>query len=200
VRDELIDSMSNFEVYLDIDGVLGDFWGMVAKMLGRPGVIPTMDDRDHRKEIYGMDLDDMWGMIDEMGPAFWSEMELYPWTHDLVDIASKIGSMCILSSPSEHPSSAAGKVEWMSKHFGPKYGNERGAFRDFILTTHKERCINHRGHSILIDDRKPVCAKYREAGGTAILFPQPWNSKEPERERAELFESLNSMISTSDSV
>jgi len=188
-------SESNFEVYLDIDGVLGDFWGAVAKLMGRPGVIPTIDSREHRKEIYGMDLDDMWGMIDEKGVEFWSEMDLYPWTHKLVELASEIGNMCILSSPSEHPSSAAGKVKWMNKHFGPKYGNERGAFRDYILTTHKDRCAKPRLRSLLIDDREAVCDKYEKAGGLTMLFPQPWNSKDHERKRAELLGVLNAMRS-----
>lgn len=187
--------MSNLEVYLDIDGVLGDFWGAVAKLMGRPGVIPTRGSRGHRREIYGMDLDDMWGMIDEKGVEFWSEMSLYPWTHDLVELASRIGRMCILSSPSEHPSSAAGKVKWMNKHFGPKYGNERGAFRDFILTTHKDRCVGLQTNNLLIDDRNEVCVRYRDAGGMAILFPQPWNSPDPEGERETVFRNLAAMRS-----
>lgn len=29
---------------------------------------------------------------------------------------------------------------------------------------------------VLIDDNDTNCAKWREHGGTAILFPQPWNS------------------------
>ena len=46
---------------------------------------------------------------------------------------------------------------------------------DYQIGPRKE--LNAKSGAILIDDSDDNIRKYREAGGTAILFPQPWNER-----------------------
>lgn len=159
------------QLYIDLDGVLADFFGGVCRLLDRDPGPPTSDMGLARH--FDMDDDAFWRRIDDAGHTFWAELEPYPWTHELLAIAGKIvgskGFVVIATSPTWHGSSAHGKMEWMDKYVGA--GSH---FRDFMIGTHKH-LLAHSTKQMLIDDRPGQVEKFDEAGGRAILWPMPWN-------------------------
>lgn len=156
------------EFFLDMDGVVADFVGPALKA----------HSYDHRnfswptgvfdfEEALDITTEKFWHPIDHLGDYFWSTLPCYPWAEALVSVLEKHGKWRFLSSPSRHHSSAAGKVQWISQHFD-------GAKWIFAEASDKQLLAGHR--RVLIDDRDSNVQQWREAGGHAILFPQPWNS------------------------
>lgn len=103
-----------------------------------------------------------WAAIDEAGAEFWAGLDWLPWGQDLLRVCRGFAPTTLLSSPSLHPSSHAGKVMWMQRQFGRR-------FRDYLLGAPKHRCA-HPG-ALLIDDSPKNCEAFRAHGGRAILFP-----------------------------
>jgi hypothetical protein len=64
-------------------------------------------------------------------------------------------------------------MSWIEKHL-PAYR------RRFLIGPRKEFCAH--GGSVLIDDSDKNVASFRDAGGLAILYPRPWNSRHAESE------------------
>ena len=83
-----------------------------------------------------------------------------------------------MTSPSIVPKSASGKMEWILSNLPT---SDR-----FAITP----CKHHMSHpgALLIDDSVEGCAKFREHGGDAYLFPQPWSDKKNWKKRDPLQE------------
>lgn len=151
------------QICLDIDGVLADFVGGTAKLLGfDPAVVDTWD----YYPLIGTTEDKFWRAIDAAGADFWYGLTPYPWLYILYKACKKIAPTILLTSPSNHVSSVAGKLSWMHCYFGEK-------FRAYLMGSAKEFCAGP--GMLLIDDSDANCCKFREHGGEAILFPRPWN-------------------------
>lgn len=171
-------------IFLDMDGVLADFVGAAGKIHLfteadlKPGEDVTLS--------LGMTPRDFWAPIDALGESFWENLEEYPWTDELIDLAQHWNKdeWCILSAPSHSPSCLAGKMKWLQRKFG-------WDFRRFIFApkTQKHRLgISYAtprverlsGQSYfantLIDDNDGNCQRFVAAGGSAVVFPQVWNS------------------------
>lgn len=151
------------KICLDIDGVLADFVGGAAKLIGYDPAVVTMWDY---YPLIGKTESEFWAAIDAAGDDFWASLDPYHWIEDLHSMCKQYGDTILLTANSKHHSSAAGKVLWMQKHFG-------GNFRDYLMGPKKEFCATP--NTILIDDSDANCGKFRSHGGYAILFPQPWN-------------------------
>ena len=67
----------------------------------------------------------MWRAIDAAGADFWHDVEPFPWCHDLFAACRSVAPTYLLTSPSLHPSSLAGKLAWMQRQFGRD-------FRDYL--------------------------------------------------------------------
>lgn len=155
-------------ILLDMDGVLADFVGGAARLVGfDPALVTTW-------EFYssvGETEDSFWKKVSRAGPVFWENLEEYPWAANLITACNITAPTIILSAPSKHrlckEDSVIGKVRWMSN----RWGNE---FDDYYLGTKKEFCASP--DSVLIDDNDTNCDRFIQAGGRAIIFPQPWNS------------------------
>lgn len=163
--------MSIEHIFLDLDGVLCDWVGGVCKLFGRDQEeieATWTDDGDICPQL-GVSMDEMWRAIDETGEIFWSNLKPYPWTGELWRLCNAVAPTTILTSPSWHPSSLAGKLMWMNQHIG-----DGRPFRRYLIGPQKAACAGPR--KLLIDDRKKLCDGFREAGGDAILFPRPWNA------------------------
>lgn len=158
-------------VYVDLDGVLADFFGGVCDLIGVPARPPTTF--DGLADAFGLSNNDLWAQIDRAGSRFWSELKPYGWNEELLGICQKIApdGVYIASSPSWHGSSAAGKIEWMTKHFAAPGKH----FREFMLGSHKHLLAHPR--AILIDDNPDKIEAWSEAGGVGVLWPQPWNTQ-----------------------
>lgn len=176
-----------------MDGVLCDFVKRTVMLCGRNltqvinhwnlGTYNTAPNLGITDEV-------MWQAI--MGDhAFWLALEQPPWVPDLLDVFDGC-DLRICSKPSQHdPRSATDKIVWLKQH-------QLGHI-PYHLTNLKEDLAGPR--RVLIDDCDEHCVKFREEGGHAIVFPQPWNSSFPyvfsriERVAAEFQAILNEMES-----
>ena len=87
---------------------------------------------------------------------------------DFIDELQKHGKVVLCTSPAY--GCAGYRQNWIQKNLPDFFYSG-----DFILTPNKERCAHD--DALLIDDSETNCLKFREAGGYAILYPQPWNYK-----------------------
>lgn len=153
-------------IYLDLDGVLCDFVSAAYRAHGREYQGETLDWDFFRQ--WGLNASQFWRAIDNEGEPFWAGLQPYPWAYDLRDlVASYDQEYRVATSPSEHPSSAAGKVAWIRNHLPGVTGKRRH------LTAAKADLA--KAGRVLIDDSKANCAEWCAAGGRAILFPAPHN-------------------------
>ena len=157
-------------VYVDLDGVLADFFGGVCDLMGETPEPP--DHYDGLAAAFGLTNNDFWAMVDRAGSRFWSELRPYEWNEELLGICQNIApdGVYIATSPSWHGSSAAGKIEWMTEHFAAPGKH----FRDFMIGPHKHLLAHPQ--AILIDDSTEKLEAWTKAGGIGILWPQPWNT------------------------
>lgn len=150
-------------ICLDVDGVLVDFVGGAAKLLNYdPAVVTCWD----YYPLIGKTEDEFWRAIDSAGSDFWHDLPIYPWAIKLIEDCRSTAPTILLTSPSQCPSSAHGKLRWIQSHLGRR-------FRDYLIGAKKEFCA--RPDTILIDDSDANYRKFEEHGGRAILFPRPWN-------------------------
>jgi 5'(3')-deoxyribonucleotidase len=135
------------KVIIDLDGVLTDFQKQLAKLLDKPL------DRDWD---FGNDPK-IWKKIDDAGEEFWKNM---PWMPDGQELwnAVKKYKPTILTAPSRHPSSTAGKKVWLKENLP-----------DVPYTIDKKKQDYAKDGYILIDDREKNIKKWEDAGGIGIL-------------------------------
>jgi 5'(3')-deoxyribonucleotidase len=156
-------------IFADIDGVIAFWEKSAAKILGI-----DLNDKQIRQEIKnGKKIETyvggdsvMWPKISAEGPHWWRDIEILPWGKKLYEeLTKKTDYFCFLTSPSNNPSCAAGKVEFLQKHFGEN-------FKDFLIGRNKHFCASHR--SLLIDDNKDKIEKFRSFGGHVYQWPNPF--------------------------
>lgn len=164
-------------IYLDMDGVIVDFVGAALALYGVSSSaqtkitswdgIPVLLTHALQQQV----TDQMfWARIDNAGARFWAKLEWTPWGKKVFDLCCQFAPVVLMSTPTRHPSSAAGKLEWINANM------DHGWTRRFALTP----CKHHMAHpgAILIDDYDQNCSMFEEHGGRAFLFPAPWNEKE----------------------
>ena len=156
-------------VLLDMDGVLCDFVSAAMRVHGfsyDEALWP--EGQDALFDTLGVSVSEFWREIDRFDEeqGFWARLKAYSWFQDLVAMVEPIG-FTIATSPSSDPFCASGKVQWLHRHFGETFNNYMVGSQKSLLAA--------RGR-VLIDDRDKECDRFREAGGEAIVFPQPWNS------------------------
>ncbi len=176
-------------IYTDLDQVLVDFDLGVCNLFGEdPEIV-----RQHRRTwalpaTLGVTLNQFWEKVDNAGSSFWSGLDSFSWTEELIETVQEASKLVILSSPSNHISSHIGKVTWIKNNLGQN-------FRNFCLYGLKEEFA--REDRLLIDDRQESVDKFREAGESAILFPAYGNclySQVPQLEKHGVREFLSTEI------
>jgi 5'(3')-deoxyribonucleotidase len=141
-------------VYLDMDGVLADFFGEWARL----------DGVDHYKDI---DNPEAKLQLVREHPTFWVDLPPLPNAKNLIrTVVSLFGEYYICSSPlANDPRSEPGKLEWIRKHlsFMPP--------TDVVLTHNKAQFATHNGvPAILVDDYGKNVRAWDAAGGIAIKY------------------------------
>lgn len=160
-------------IFLDMDGVLCNWVEQMCATLDLPyeEVIKNWEKgADNLRDGASLEMSasEQWSAVDSAGEDFWATMKHYPWTDDLWDLCEdQCDEMIILSSPSKHHSSLAGKLRWLQAYKGEW-------FRGFLIGPPKHAAA--RWDRVLIDDKNKNVESFRKNGGKAILFPQPWNS------------------------
>ena len=148
-------------VYLDMDGVLADFFGGVEKMYGVEHWKQLTNDKtkDLKKEV-----------IDRItGTDFFATLPKFQSADELIDMVKKFtgGKFSINTSPlrGDHENSGKYKKVWISNNI--EQPNE------IIVTGRKESYAKDKGTgtpNILIDDRPVNIERWQAAGGYGILY------------------------------
>jgi nicotinic acid mononucleotide adenylyltransferase len=148
-------------VYLDMDGVLADFFGGVEFLYGVEHWKQLTNDKtkDLKKEV-----------IDRItGTDFFAVLPKFPTADALIDMVKKFtgGNFSINTSPlrGDHENSAKYKKVWISNNIETP--------DDIVVTGRKETYAKDKGTgtpNILIDDRPINIQRWQAAGGYGILY------------------------------
>jgi hypothetical protein len=156
--------------FLDLDGVLVDFVAGVLKHYGLPADTPWPTyHHDHVLcERLGLSRDDFWSPC---GEAFWSELSWTAEGRELLHTSEACfgpDNVYLLSHPCPTYGCLEGKKRWVDQHL-PDYRGRLflGAAKHAFAAATK----------VLIDDSDDNVARFRAAGGHAVLVPRPWNQK-----------------------
>ncbi len=148
-------------VYLDMDGVLADFFGGVEKMYGV----------DHWKQLTSDKTKDLKKeVIDRItGTDFFATLPKFQSADALIDMVKKFtgGKFSINTSPlrGDHENSAKYKKVWISNNIEQP--------DEIVVTGRKESYAKEKGTgvpNILIDDRPVNIQRWQGAGGYGILY------------------------------
>ena len=148
-------------VYLDMDGVLADFFGGVEFLYGV----------EHWKELTNDKTKDLKKqVIDRItGTDFFAVLPKFPTADALIEMVKKFtgGQFSINTSPlrGDHENSAKYKKVWISNNIEQP--------DNIVVTGRKESYAKDKGTgtpNILIDDRPVNIQKWQAAGGYGILY------------------------------
>lgn len=161
---------TEWQIFIDVDGVLADFCGATLKRLGiRPDFAWPVG-------IYRMDLalgcpePEIWRAIDDV--EFWSTLDVLPMARDLVRTLAGHGRARFCTSPSALPECGGAKARWLRERFG----DITDASERSVLVMHdKWLCAGPR--RLLVDDHAWNVEQWRLCGGRAVLWPAPWNGR-----------------------
>lgn len=156
--EELIRATPNTKIYLDMDGVLADFFAEYAKLAG----VTSGSYRDIPPAKQDPTLDQM------VGTDFFHRLPKFPTADALVQLVlSYVPSYAICSSPlrGDHANSEVHKRAWIKDHLNPLPS-------EIVITGMKEHyAVNKDGSpNILIDDRGANISKWIARGGIGIKY------------------------------
>jgi len=148
-------------VYLDMDGVMADFFGGIEKLYGV----------DHWKELTSDRTKDLKAEVINRitGTNFFETLPKFPTADQLISMVKEFtgGTFSICSSPlrGDNANSAKWKKVWISKNIEQP--------KDIIITGRKESYAvdkKTKQANILIDDRPINIDRWQGAGGFGILY------------------------------
>ena len=147
------------EVFLDMDGVLADFFAEYAVLAGLP---PGSSYRDVPPAKNDPTLNKM------VGTDFFYRLPKFGTADALVAMVVRLfGGYSICSSPlrGDHENSGVQKTRWIQKNLNPQP-------RRILIESRKERHATQPDGTpnILIDDRKDNIIKWEAAGGIGIKY------------------------------
>lgn len=151
-------------ILLDLDGVLADFNGAACGLHGRPKYVPKVWDY---YADWGYTASDFWRPIERQGACFYPKfVRPYPWMRGMLHLVQDAADEVIISTANPlHSGLIAGKVDWIKQHVGDSYSVMFGHNKELMAGPER----------MLIDDCDLNIAAFRNEGGYAITFPQPWN-------------------------
>jgi hypothetical protein len=156
--DDLIRATEQTKIYLDMDGVLADFFAEYAKLAG----VTSGTYRDIPPAKADPTLDKI------VGTDFFYRLPKFPTADSLVKLVLQyVPTYAICSSPlrGDHTNSEHWKREWIKENLSPQPA-------EIIITGQKERhAVNPNGTpNILIDDRGTNIVAWRARGGIGIKY------------------------------
>jgi len=157
------DFLSGSKVYLDMDGVLCDFFEEYARLAGNP---KDGSGRYNYRNIPAAKTDPTLNKM--VGTDFFYRLPKFPTTDALVAMVVKVfGSYNICSSPlrGDHENSAVQKRRWLKDNLAVQP-------QEVIITPQKQKyAIQPDGTpNILIDDRGSNITAWEAAGGVGIKY------------------------------
>lgn len=144
-------------VFLDIDGVLGNFTKAGCKQFNI--VYPSKYRFNNDTWLYdqiGGNKGLFWSKI--RGHDFWSkEVEPYPWAKSLINVVDQYADDWVFcSKPSADEGCYSGKYEWVKTHL--KKSNR-------LWLCNGSKALAAGPNKILIDDKEKNCLEWAQAGG-----------------------------------
>lgn len=160
---DLIRATENTKIYLDMDGVLADFFHEYAKLAGVPA--NKFGRHDYRSIPPAKEDPTLQKMV---GTDFFFRLPKFSTADSLVQmVLSYVPHYNICSSPlrGDHANSEHWKREWIKRNLSPQP-------RDIVITGQKEHwAVNPDGSpNILIDDRGSNIVKWQARGGIGIKY------------------------------
>lgn len=152
---------------LDLDGVLVNFVGGMCESHGRTDPFEEGYTAYNLERAWDMTLDEFWEPANNA--EWWANLPKYEEADRIVQtVESYVGfdNVCILTTPTAHPLSAAGKIQWIQSNY-PDYR------RKFLIGPQKQFCAHQ--NAVLIDDHWSNIEAFVTEGGHGILVPRPWN-------------------------
>ena len=154
---EIIQITPSTEIYLDMDGVLADFFTGYQRInpnIQRPADIPSAKNDSTLVKIVGTD--------------FFYRLPKYRSADQLVNTVLKyVDYYNTCSSPlrGDHENAEMNKRKWIALHLSPKP-------REIIITSQKQKyAVQPDGSpNILIDDKPINIEKWNNAGGIGIQY------------------------------
>ncbi|MBR20280.1 MAG: hypothetical protein CMA64_09095 [Euryarchaeota archaeon] len=151
-------------VYVDMDGVLANFFGAWAKMVG----VKTY--RDIPQDRVNATLNKM------IGTDFFAKLPKFPTTDKLIQLViNRFGAYSICSSPlrNDHENSKKHKIDWIGRNLKIKP-------QETIIVANKTSYAKQSDGTpnILIDDRGLNIENWRKAGGYGIKYQADEDSLE----------------------
>ena len=148
-------------VYLDMDGVIADFFGGVEKMFG------VKHWKELTSKLSGGELKQE--VIDRItGSDFFANLPKFPTADSLIELIKSAtgGKFSILTSPliGDHENSATQKKVWINKNIQRP--------DEVIVSGRKEKWAKQKDGTpnILIDDRPINIERWQARGGFGILY------------------------------
>lgn len=151
-------------VLLDCDGVLCDFVSGALAVHGRS--------HEGHDSVTSWNFFEVWGMTDSefysktKGYDFWFNLKPYDGAVEFYAELSKLTTPVISTAPVMDPECPQAKINWLYHNFGIIMTN---------VMVGSQKQLMAKPTTLLIDDSPSNVKKFREAGGQAILFKQPWN-------------------------
>jgi len=162
-------SIKGAVILLDMDGVVTQFVAAAIRLHGLDvgAVLAGWPKGEYRiEEICHRTPREFWGLIEEYSPAFWRDLDPYPYFEPFYRALCGRGEVVFCTSPGWDADASKGKVEWLQDRFGKN-------FRNYIITNQKHLMAGP--GRFLIDDFGKQCDEFNAAGGRAVLFPRVWN-------------------------
>ena len=146
-------------VYVDMDGVLTEYYQAVATYLQSIGQLPL-------GEWYDMSPSDESAAISSSGGSFFVNLAKRAESDALIDLViSKNGSYRVLTTDTGNPSFNTAKTNWMNANFT---GARAMAGIDFAANSNKGTYAGV--NELLIDDRTVYIEQFVVAGGKAFKY------------------------------
>ena len=148
-------SINEPTVFLDMDGVLVDFFGAFAKLANV----------EHWKQMDSERLQDVLRKV--VGSDFFAQLPKTNACDSIVEMVVEFaGSYCILSSPlrGDIANSTSHKRVWVMDNLSPQ------PFKTIIVRDKSQYALLNGVQNILIDDREDNINKWQEAGGCGIKY------------------------------
>jgi len=173
-------------VFLDIDGVIGDWLGRACKTLDLnpedEGLRGQLKKGIYLDKILGITQEEMWAKIDKEGSAWWEEIELLPWANELHDLLKESSDLAILTAPSDCPCSSYGKQVWAKKYFP-----------DTPIFIGKEKHLCSHSNAILVDDSDKNIKVFSKKG-KVFQWPNQYLILDEEIKLNDLLKELKEML------
>lgn len=149
--------MTNYQLFIDLDGVCADFDYHVVNLLKLKdipsdlplGLYPWIPEGSSiRRELNNLMKD----------YYFWRDMPPLPWAHEIIHIARNYGEVFFLSKGMQNAGCFGGKMDWVKFHFP--------SLADNLILTSRHKWVCSKKGGILIDDDLRHKKEWENMGGT----------------------------------